>query len=258
MWFAITADRRLRQALAMGINRDQIVKDVYEGNAASLPTLAPPALLGPYMSKVKGPPAFNQAGARQLLDEIGWRAGADGVRVKDGQRLEIVIGSGFPSAELQRPIPEVLQTQLRQIGAPSRSSSRACQPIVDNSLRVPSGSRCKRPDPTGSICALPRAPRQHQQYRFGPGGGVDEAMARSEQTADLVKSQEIAADGLRLAMTGPPSSHGRLTNLRGEHVEVSTSPSRNYPSQSRRGRVGYVARSALQAVPGSMHQHHRG
>ena len=135
--FAITADRRLRQALAMGINRDQIVKDVYEGNAAPLPTLVPPALLGAQKDKVKGPPAYDPAGARRILDDLGWRPGPDGVRVKDGRRLEIVIGSGFPSPELQRPIPEVLQSQLRQVGVGAKIVEQSmANLVVDGSLRA--------------------------------------------------------------------------------------------------------------------------
>jgi peptide/nickel transport system substrate-binding protein len=201
--FALTADRRMRQALAMGINRDQIVKDVYEGNATALPTLAPPALLGAQKDKVKGPPVFDQAGARRLLDEMGWRPGADGIRVKDGRRLEIVIASGFPSPELQRPIPEVLQSQLRQIGVAAQIVEQAMSNLlVDGQLRFHLWLEmygAADPDP-GSILRFFRSPavgNTGNYGKFGPGGKVDDAVVKGDQTADLVKSQEIAAEGLR-------------------------------------------------------------
>ena len=60
--WATTADRRLRQALAMGINREQIVKQVYEGNGEVSQTLIPPGQLGAHKDKVKGPPAYDPAG----------------------------------------------------------------------------------------------------------------------------------------------------------------------------------------------------
>jgi ABC-type transport system substrate-binding protein len=31
---------------------------------------------------------YDPAQAKKLLDEAGWKAGADGIRVKEGQRLE--------------------------------------------------------------------------------------------------------------------------------------------------------------------------
>jgi peptide/nickel transport system substrate-binding protein len=201
--FGLTGDRRMRQALAMGINRDQIVKEVYEGNATPLPTLAPPALLGPFASKVKGPPAFDPAAARRALDDLGWRAGSDGIRVKDGKRLEIVIASGFPSAELQRPIPEVLQSQLRQIGVAAQIVEQPMSNLlVDGQLRFHFWLEmygAADSDP-GSILRFFRSPavgNTGNYGKFGPGGAVDDAVVKSEQTADLAKSQEIAADGLK-------------------------------------------------------------
>lgn len=201
--FALTGDRRMRQALAMGINRDQIVKEVYEGNATALPTLAPPTLLGASASKVKGPPAFDQTAARRTLDDLGWRPGPDGIRVKDGKRLEITIASGFPSPELQRPIPEVLQSQLRQIGVAVQIVEQSmANLLVDGQLRFHFWLEMygAADSDAGSILRFFRSPatgNTGSYGKFGPGGAVDEAVLKSEQTADPIKSQEIAAEGLK-------------------------------------------------------------
>ncbi len=52
--------------------------------------------------------------AAQLLDDAGWVPGADGIRVKDGVRAELVY-IGFPSAETTRAL-ELMQATLKTIG----------------------------------------------------------------------------------------------------------------------------------------------
>ena len=114
-----------------------------------------------------------------------------------------MIGSGFPSAELQRPIPEVLQTQLRQIGVAVQIVEQSmANLVVDNSLRAHFWLEmygATDPDP-GSILRFFRSAavgNTGNYARFGPGGGVDDAVTRAEQTPELVRSQEIAAEGLK-------------------------------------------------------------
>ena len=41
--------------------------------------------------------------------------GADGIRVKDGRKLELP-GLRFPSAEVHKPLPEVIKSQLFEVG----------------------------------------------------------------------------------------------------------------------------------------------
>jgi peptide/nickel transport system substrate-binding protein len=204
--WATTADRRLRQALAMGINREQIVKQVYEGNAEVSQTLIPPGQLGAHKDKVKGPPAFDPPAARRLLDDLGWRAGPDGVRARDGKRLEILVASGFPSPELQRPIPEVLQTQLRQIGVEVKIVEQPMTNlVVDGSLRAHfwlEAYGAAEPDPTSILRFFlsPAAGNTGNYGRFGPGAGLDDAVLKSDQTSDVARSQELAAEGLKVLL----------------------------------------------------------
>ncbi|HEX2195076.1 MAG TPA: ABC transporter substrate-binding protein [Candidatus Limnocylindria bacterium] len=201
--WGLTADRQLRRALAMGINREQIVRDVYEGNAEVSQTLIPATMLGAYKDRVKGPPAYDPAAARRALDELGWRPGPDGIRVKDGRRLEIVIGSGFPSPELQRPIPEVLQSQLRQIGVAAQIVEQSLSNlVVDGQLRAHfwlEAYGAPEPDPIRIVRFFlsPAAGNTGSYARFGPGAGVDEPVMKSDQTTDEARSQELAAEGLK-------------------------------------------------------------
>ena len=95
----ITADPRVRHALALLVNRRDIEKRVFDG-------LARPALWpiwpGGFVSGPEAPvPAFDPAGAGKLLDEAGWRdtEPKDGIRDRDGEPLKLVMIGGAGAVE---------------------------------------------------------------------------------------------------------------------------------------------------------------
>jgi len=110
---APTDDLRVRQALIHATDRAAIVKAVFGDKS--------PAAFGPltavtigYDPKVKSLYPFDLEQARQLLDEAGWRAGADGIRQKDGQQLQVdavLMGFGFVPETAQ-----LLQAQWARAG----------------------------------------------------------------------------------------------------------------------------------------------
>jgi peptide/nickel transport system substrate-binding protein len=55
--------------------------------------------------------------ARRVLDEAGWRAGPDGVRVKDGQRASSPLR---PADERMARMSEAIQADLRRVGIEMR------------------------------------------------------------------------------------------------------------------------------------------
>jgi len=113
--FKLGADKNVREAVSFAIDRQAIVERVLAGNAAIVRHLDPPGVLGSFDALVQGPRHDAEA-ARRVLEAAGWKRGADGVREKAGQRLRLTLVSGFPNAEVHRPIPEVLQAQLREVG----------------------------------------------------------------------------------------------------------------------------------------------
>ncbi len=113
--FDILQDINVRKAIALGIDRKKLVDGVLAGLATTDQTFVPPSSLGRHAGEVKGN-QYDLAQARQLLDQSGWRAGPDGIRVKDGRRLKLVLVSGFPSAEALRPTPVFLQSELKGLG----------------------------------------------------------------------------------------------------------------------------------------------
>jgi peptide/nickel transport system substrate-binding protein len=59
-------------------------------------------------------PKYDPEQAKKLLDEAGWKPGPDGIRVKDGKRLEFVVRV---SNDTQASIMVLVQEMFRKIGA---------------------------------------------------------------------------------------------------------------------------------------------
>jgi peptide/nickel transport system substrate-binding protein len=108
----IFADVRVRRALAMAVDRKALSDNLFFG-------LIDPA----YGPLSKGTPGY-WAGAEEmykpdtkaamaLLDEAGWKAGPDGVRIKDGQRLTGFYGAPPP---LEPDTAVELQAVARRVG----------------------------------------------------------------------------------------------------------------------------------------------
>lgn len=109
-------DVRVRQAIGHALNNEDIV--AISGGA--LVNRTPVPVGGPtYSTEIAEQYGFqfDPERANQLLDEAGWTLGADGVRVKDGQRLDLALYTNN-STERQR-ISELVQNQLTQVGIAS-------------------------------------------------------------------------------------------------------------------------------------------
>lgn len=82
----ILGDVKVRQAIAYGIDKKTIIDKLLNGKA--LPGSSE-LNVDPYnCTDIKAFP-FDQAKAKQLLDEAGWKASSDGIRTKDGNRLRL-------------------------------------------------------------------------------------------------------------------------------------------------------------------------
>ncbi|HSH44766.1 MAG TPA: ABC transporter substrate-binding protein [Longimicrobiales bacterium] len=106
----------VRRAMTMGIDRQEIIDALLSGYGRPATSTIPPwHPLDPGVD----PLAYDPEVAQQLLESAGWTdQDGDGVRERNGQRLEFsILTSERP---LNRAIVEVLQEQLRGIGAAAR------------------------------------------------------------------------------------------------------------------------------------------
>jgi peptide/nickel transport system substrate-binding protein len=106
-------DPRVRRALAMAIDRQQIIEALMFGYGQPSAGMIPP--WSPMHPGVE-PLAHDPEGARRLLAEAGWTdARGTGVLERGGQPLRFTIMSS--ENRLRQDITTVLQQQFRQVGA---------------------------------------------------------------------------------------------------------------------------------------------
>src|SRR5262249_37408511 len=110
---------QVRMAFEYAINRQQIVKNAWLGYAKPGSTIVVPAQITDgihwHNSSVK-PLPFNLAKANQILDSLGYKRGANGIRVAEGHPMSYKVI--FPHSETgpgDRAFL-IIQNDLRQIG----------------------------------------------------------------------------------------------------------------------------------------------
>ncbi len=79
-------DPKVRRALALAIDRQLIIDKIYNGIYTIPATYWDDTV---YDNPNLKPYPFDPAQAKALLDEAGWKVGADGVREKNGKKLEL-------------------------------------------------------------------------------------------------------------------------------------------------------------------------
>jgi peptide/nickel transport system substrate-binding protein len=106
-------DLRVRRALVLGMDRAAIVRDdTYGTGRLAVADLAP--FYWAFDSSLQ-PLPFDPAQARALLDAAGWHPGPDGVRVRDGKRLSLLLVYGLGSQTVHTITAQV-QQMYRAIG----------------------------------------------------------------------------------------------------------------------------------------------
>lgn len=128
----ILSDKRIRQAIAMGVDREAMRHNVFgmRGSVGAGPFAR--ALADTTVSV----PGFDRARAAALLDSSGWIEGSDGVRRKGGRPLALNILVPTSSAPRMR-YSVLLQEQLRLLGIRSEIDAMEINAFVE---RMSNGS----------------------------------------------------------------------------------------------------------------------
>jgi peptide/nickel transport system substrate-binding protein len=116
-------DPKVREAFAHAMNRDEMVEVVYAGHAKPVAsiviptaqTVLPDGTTVDWMNPDLEPEAYDIDLANQILDDLGYERGSDGIRMADGHRMsyEIITPDGLDG--INRAF-EIVKTGLSQIG----------------------------------------------------------------------------------------------------------------------------------------------
>src|SRR6185437_8313612 len=127
----IVNDRNVRVALAYATNRREIIDKILHGSGVAAETDQSPTLSWAYTNDIAHYP-FNPAKAEAVLEADGWKAGPDGVRVKNGHRLQFTLSTQTES-NYGKALQTVLQRQWREVGVQADIKNYPTSQFFDNS-----------------------------------------------------------------------------------------------------------------------------
>lgn len=106
-----TADVRVRRAISLALDRDELIQNVLNGYGS--PAYSVCDKMPWYNNEAEVP--FDRDKAMDLLDEAGWKTGADGIREKDGVKAQLEFI--YPASDSVRQAMAVdTANQLKEIG----------------------------------------------------------------------------------------------------------------------------------------------
>lgn len=104
-------DVKVREALRLAIDRNTITQELLAGATSPTDSIYSSS---PFENPDLGVTEYDPEAAAALLDDAGWAVGADGIREKDGVKLELRYSS--TTAGWRNNIQAVIQQQLAQVG----------------------------------------------------------------------------------------------------------------------------------------------
>ncbi len=106
------SDPVVRQALRLALNRQELVDKVEHGVGIVQDSATP--VTAPYFVDA-GTTPYDPAKANALLDQAGWTRGADGIRAKNGIRLDLNVATRTGAPDVDKQL-ELVRSDWKQIG----------------------------------------------------------------------------------------------------------------------------------------------
>ena len=116
------------------MDKKPIVEKIWLGLAPEAESYVPPQSWA-YNPKIKGRHKYDPERARKLLDEMGWKPGADGIRVKDGTRLSFENACTAGNKQREQ-IQQLLQQQWRQVGVEMKINNKPAAVLFGDFYRM--------------------------------------------------------------------------------------------------------------------------
>ena len=110
---ALVSDVKVRKALLHATNTKEIVQTLFSANYPQATSVIASTALG-YVN-LSAKLGYDEAKARQLLDEAGWKLNANGLREKDGKELVLAAYESLPQPQNKETLQLVAQ-QWAKVG----------------------------------------------------------------------------------------------------------------------------------------------
>jgi len=108
----ILADVEVRRAIAMSIDFDRIIREVYHGLGERAATVIPPMS---WAANDLKPLPYDPAAASSALDADGWKLGAAGIRERNGVKLALSMSTATENLPNQMA-EQIVAAQLHGVG----------------------------------------------------------------------------------------------------------------------------------------------
>jgi peptide/nickel transport system substrate-binding protein len=138
-------DLQIRQALKLSLDIDLIVRVIYLGTIQRAWSPLSHKLFGSAEQEFTDSWQPDPAKARAILDAKGWVPGADGMRVKNGQRLSLSFIDTQGNREQRLDVIQLVRRQLNASGIDlvidSQSAGNYLKKIADNDYDLAAGAQ---------------------------------------------------------------------------------------------------------------------
>jgi peptide/nickel transport system substrate-binding protein len=112
-------DVKVRKAFDMAIDRAALIKQFRTPKTVAIGSPVPP--ISTFSDKSLQPTKYDPEGAKKMLDDAGWKVGADGIRAKDGKKLSFTLSS--TTAPVRVSTAEVMLKYWKDIGVDAKFQS---------------------------------------------------------------------------------------------------------------------------------------
>jgi peptide/nickel transport system substrate-binding protein len=109
----LVADLKVRKALSLAVNRDEILSTIFSKNYPKATSIIASTAIG-YVPQ-EDELGYDPEKAEALLDEAGYKLGADGIRAKDGQKLVLTSYESLPQPQ-SRAVLQLIAQQWSKLG----------------------------------------------------------------------------------------------------------------------------------------------
>jgi peptide/nickel transport system substrate-binding protein len=189
-------DKRVRQAVAIALDREEINERVYAGLAPPNLGTAPEGWSYDESAEFK----HDTARAEQLLDEAGYPRGADGVRFRSTMQLYVEMGWS--------DLAQVMVQQLKEIGIEltldSMDWAGFSQKVLENDdFVIQAGGGYAGPDPT-SFYDLSIATDSFWNNLGYSNPQVDDLIKQARSTADVEERKKLYAEVQKILVDEVP------------------------------------------------------